>query len=148
MKRYYYSYNDFIKDLKILLSKIEKYQPDTLLAIARGGLTIGHLLAEALNNKNLFSLNSIHYDDNKKLKTIKIFNIPDLKEAKKVLIIDDIIDSGDTMIEIKKILIKKYPNIEFKIATIFYKKSSPIQPDFTIKEAKEWIDFFWSVDLR
>ena len=41
-------------------------------------------------------------------------------QKKKVLIIDDIIDSGETMQEILIILNDKYPNIEFKIATLFY----------------------------
>lgn len=40
-----------------------------------------------------------------------------------------------------------YPHCEFKIATLFYKKTALIQPDFTVKEAKDWIEFFWEVDL-
>ena len=148
MKKEYYSYQEFLKDLKILFVQIKRYNPDTLLAIARGGLTMGHLLAEGLDNKRLYSLNSIHYDDTKKLDSIKVFNLPNLSDAKKVVIVDDIVDSGDTMSEIIKILNKKYPNIEFKIATLFYKESASIKPDFKVKEAKNWIDFFWSKDLQ
>ncbi len=147
MKKYYYSYKEFIRDVKNLVLQIKPFQPDTLLGIARGGLTLSHFMAQAINTRQLFALNSVHYDDTKKLDTFDIFNMPDLKNAKKVLIIDDIIDSGETMEKILEILKTDYPHCEFKIATIFYKKSALIQPDFFIKEAHEWIDFFWEVDL-
>ncbi len=39
------------------------------------------------------------------------------------------------------------PNIEFKTAVIFAKKNARIQPDYFIQEAKEWIEFFWEVDI-
>jgi len=43
-----------------------------------------------------------------------------------------------------KKLKEKNPSCEFKTATIFYKKSSIYQPDFKVREAKEWVEFFWS----
>ncbi len=146
MKKYYYDYKTFLKDIKLLQKEIKNYNPDTLLAIARGGLTIGHFLAISLNTRRLFTLNSIHYKDDLKLDTLKIFNIPDLNDAKRVVILDDIADSGETLQGIIDKIQKKYPHIDFKVATIFYKPSSIIQPDFTIREAKGWIDFFWEVD--
>ncbi|HHH20985.1 MAG TPA: phosphoribosyltransferase, partial [Nitratifractor sp.] len=127
-------------------AKVKEYNPDTLLAVARGGLTLGHFMAQALDTRRLFALNSIHYEKNSKLDTIEIFNIPDLKSAKRVVIIDDIVDSGETLSEIIQVLQKAYPHCEFKLATIFYKPTAIIQADYTLKEAKEWIDFFWEVD--
>ena len=70
------------------------------------------------------------------------------RQKKKVVLIDDIVDSGESMVEILKILKNKFPKCEFKIATIFYKKTALIQADFTIREATEWIEFFWEVDLK
>ena len=74
-------------------------------------------------------------------------NIPDLFNFSKIVIIDDIIDSGETIIEILKILKEKYPKTEFKIASLFYKNTALLKPDFSVNEAKSWIDFFWEVDL-
>ncbi|EGK7485379.1 TPA: phosphoribosyltransferase [Campylobacter lari] len=145
---YYYAYEEFQKEIIPFARKIkEEFNPDVLLAIARGGMTLGHFLAEGMGNRNLFSLNSIHYEDTQKLDTIKIFNIPDLSSYKKVLLIDDIIDSGETMIEIKRVLMEKYPHLELKVASVFYKPSALLIPEFYIKEAKEWIDFFWSIKI-
>ncbi|MDC0932979.1 phosphoribosyltransferase family protein [Arcobacteraceae bacterium] len=143
----YYSYADCIEDCKVLIPQIKAYEPDALIAIARGGLLLGHLLSEALETREIYSLNSIHYDGMRKLDTFEIFNIPDLSRKHKIVLIDDIVDSGESMVEIIKILKEKYHHCEFKIATVFYKPTALIQPDFTVKEAKDWIEFFWEIDL-
>ena len=67
---------------------------------------------------------------------------------KKVLIIDDIVDSGETMEEILKILKEKFPYVEFRLATLFYKKTAVLQPDYSVREATQWINFFWEEDLK
>ena len=148
MEKFYYSYNQCLKDCKILLPKIKRYNPDALVAIARGGLTLGHLLSQAMETNKLYTINSVHYEKEQKLNTFEISNIPNLEKCKRVVLIDDIIDSGETIQEVKKILEKRYLYCEFKIATIFYKKDAIMQPDFTVKEAHSWIDFFWEVDLK
>ena len=147
MTKYYYGYNEFLKDTKVLSNQIKQYNPDTLLSVARGGVTLGHFLASALDMRSLFFINSIHYDDTQKLDTFDIFNIPNVSDASKVVIIDDIVDSGETMREIIALLKDKYPLCEFKIATIFYKPTAVVKADFKVKEAKEWIDFFWEIDV-
>ena len=146
MQKYYYSYEEFLKDSITLTKRVKEFNPDTLLAVARGGVTLGHFMAQILDNRRLFCLNSILYEKEHKLDSIEIFNIPNLKDAKKVLIIDDIIDSGQTLKEITNILKEQYPHCEFKLATIFYKSTAKIKADFALKEAKEWIDFFWEAD--
>lgn len=147
MEKYYYGYDEFKKDTQVLVDKCRDYEPDILLAVARGGLTLAHLMSQALDMRNLYSLNSIHYEGELKLDSFNIFNIPDVSHAKRVLIIDDIVDSGETMVEILKILEKKFPGVEFKLATLFYKKTAILKPDFAVREANEWIDFFWEVDV-
>ena len=147
MEKYYYSYDEFVGDVKALIQKAKSYNPDTLLAVARGGLTLGHFMAQGMDTRRLYTLNSIHYDKERKLDTLEVFNIPNLDDAKRVLIVDDIVDSGETMQGVLKALKNLYPNIEFKLATLFYKPSAILEADFTIREAHEWIDFFWEVDI-
>ncbi len=146
MDKYYYSYSEFINDIKKLCSQISKENFDTIVAIARGGLTIGHFLANSLNLRRVFAINSIHYNNTQKLDTIDIFNIPNLSSSKKVLIVDDIADSGETLSAVLNLLKEKYPNCSYKSAAIFYKDSSIIKPDYTIKHTNKWIEFFWEVD--
>ena len=148
MEKLYYSYDLFKNDTQILVDKCRDFEPEILLAVARGGLTLSHLMAQALNMRNLFTLNSIHYEGELKLDTFNIFNIPDVSHAKRVLIVDDIVDSGETMREILKVLNNKFPNVEFKLATLFYKNTAVIKPDYSVREANEWIDFFWEIDVK
>ena len=148
MEKLYYSYELFKEDTQKLVDKCRDFEPEILLAVAKGGLTLSHLMAQALNMRNLYTLNSIHYEGELKLDTFNIFNIPDVSHAKKVLIVDDIVDSGETMREILKVLREKFPTVEFKLATLFYKKTAVLQPDYTIREANQWIDFFWEIDVK
>jgi len=143
----FYSYDEFKVDVNMLAKEIKPYNPDVILAIARGGMTLGHFLAEALEMRDLYSINSIHYEETRKLDTINIFNMPDLSKAKKVVIVDDIIDSGETMIEIKKVLMKQYPDLDLKVASIYYKEKALVRPDFAAREATEWIEFFWDFQI-
>ena len=144
----FYSYDEVAVDTKKMAKQIkDEFDPEVILAVARGGLTLGHSLAVALNNRNLFTLNSIHYEDTNKLDTINIFNVPDLSKYTKILLVDDIIDSGESMVEIKRELLKRYPNLDIKIATVFYKEKALLLPEFKVKEAHDWIEFFWDIHI-
>ena len=134
-----YTYENFQQDLNNL--NIPK--PDALVAIARGGLTLAHHLAEIFDIREVFAINAISYDKTQKKEKIDIFNIPNLHGFKKILIVDDISDSGDTFIEVLKILNEKYPDLEFKTLSIFYKPTSKFKPDFYFHKTNEWIKFFW-----
>lgn len=144
----FYSYDEFAVDAKKMAKQIkDEFAPEVILAVARGGLTLGHSLAVALENRNLFTLNSIHYEDTNKLDTIQIFNVPDLSRYTKILLVDDIIDSGESMVEIKRELLKRYPNLDIKIATVFYKEKALLLPEFKVKEAHDWVEFFWDIHI-
>ena len=143
----YYPYEDFLVDTRSLTQKID-WKFDTIIPIARGGLTLAHLLGEYYNIRAVYAINTIGYDDTTKLESVKVFNIPELEEVKNVLIVDDIVDSGDTMVDVLSVLRHRYPEITFKVASLFYKKSAKIAPDWYVHEADTWIEFFWSVDLN
>ena len=144
----FYSYDEFARDVKDMARKVrDEFNPEAILAVARGGLTLGHSLATALENRNLFTLNSIHYEESKKLDTIEIFNIPDMTKFSKILLVDDIIDSGESMVEIKRALFKIYPRLDVKIATISYKPKALLLPEFKVKEADDWVEFFWDIRI-
>ena len=147
MEKRYYSYEDLLADAKILTQKID-WEFEVIMPIARGGLSLGHLFGEYYDIRAVYSINTIGYDDTHKLESVKVFNIPELGEAKNILIVDDIVDSGDTMVEVLKVLGYRYPDVTFKVASLFYKKSAKIAPDWYVQEADCWIEFFWSVDLN
>jgi len=141
--KYFYTYNEFLQDLDFIEKEIKHHSPDTLLAIARGGMTLGHFLAERLETREIYTLNAVSYENNRKIGKPKIFNIPDLSGKKKVLLLDDISDSGETLYEVKEVLKQKYPHLEIISATIFYKDKTKIIPEIHVKKTDKWIVFFW-----
>lgn len=147
MEKLYYPYENFLTDTKLLTQKIE-WEFDAIIAIARGGLSLAQLLGEYYDLRAVYSINTIGYDDSQKLDAVKVFNLPQLQDARSVLIVDDIVDSGDTLVEVLRILDEKYPHITFKTASLFYKKSAKIAPNWYVREAETWIEFFWTEDIK
>jgi len=147
MTKIYYPYEEYKQDLQTLTQKID--QPfDVILGIARGGLSMAQMLGEYYDLREVYTINTIGYEDTEKKDSVEVFNIPDLKSAKQVLIVDDIVDSGDTLVEVLKVLNEKHPTVTFLTASLFYKKTAKITPTWYVKEPKGWIEFFWSVDLK
>lgn len=147
MIKVYYPYHELREDLKVLTQKIDQ-SFDAIVPIARGGLSVAQMLGEYYDIRAVYAINTIGYEDTKKLDEVKVVNVPDLVGAKRVLIVDDIVDSGDTLIEVLSVLKREYPDISFLSASIFYKPTASIEPTWWVKEAKEWIEFFWSEDLK
>ena len=147
MQKRYYPYGEFREDLKALIEKIDE-DFDVLMPISRGGLSMGQMLGEFYGIREVYAVNTISYDETKKRESVTVFNLPTLKEGQRVLILDDIVDSGDTLVELLKVLKINYPTIIFKTATIFYKPTAIIEPNWWVKNPEAWIEFFWSEDLK
>jgi xanthine phosphoribosyltransferase len=147
MEKIYYSYTEYREDLKSLIEKIDK-PFEAILGIARGGLSMAQMLGEYYDLREVYAINTIGYDDTHKKESVEVFNVPDLKSVKQVLIVDDIVDSGDTLVEVLKVLNEKYPSVTFLTASIFYKKTACMKPTWYVKEPNGWIEFFWSEDLK
>jgi len=147
MTKTYYPYQTYKEDLKILTQKIDK-PFDAILGIARGGLSMAQMLGEYYDLREVYAINTIGYEDTDKNASVEVFNIPKLLKNTRVLIVDDIVDSGDTLIAVLKVLNEKYPDITFLTASLFYKSTAKIKPTWYVKETKAWIEFFWSEDLK
>jgi xanthine phosphoribosyltransferase len=147
MQKIYYPYTQFQTDLKCLVEKIDK-PFNAIVGISRGGLSMAQMLGEYYNLREVYAINTIGYEGTKKLDNIEVFNVPELKAVKSVLVVDDIADSGDTLVEVLKVLKEMYPTITFYTATLFYKPTSCFKPTWWVKEPQGWIDFFWSEDLK
>lgn len=144
----YYSYEEFRRDTNALLQEVKSFQPEAIVGIARGGLTLSHALAEGLNIREVQTLRTELYDVSCKREELTLFGSCDFVGKTRVLVVDDIADSGETLEVIMKHLEKSFENIEFKSATLFYKQTSKYKPHFWINEAKNWIEFFWEVDFK
>ncbi|MCK9455188.1 MAG: phosphoribosyltransferase family protein [Sulfurimonas sp.] len=143
----YYSYEDFKTDTTFLIDRVRDAKFEAIVAVARGGLTLSHAMAEGLDIRQVQSIRTELYDKTIKRGRLNIFDTCHLEGVKKVLVVDDIADSGDTLEAVMEYLEKKYEDIEFVSCTLFYKKTSLYEPHFWINEADDWIDFFWERDF-
>jgi len=144
----YYSYEVFRNDTKKLIHKSKSFKPESIVSIARGGLTLAHCIAEGLNLRDVQCIRTELYDGQVKRKEITFFANCNFGDKKRVLVVDDIADSGETLKAVMHYLEKNFKGVEFQSATLFYKKSSLYEPDFWINEAKNWIEFFWEKDFE
>lgn len=146
----YYAYDDFLKDLKELKNKVESTIgiPDAVVCIARGGMTMSHMLGLAWNIRAVYSINAISYSDTKVQSSLIIENMPCIKqEHKKILILDEIVDSGTSLYEVVQKLKSNFDHATFYTGAIFQKNTAKIKADFFVREPLDWVDFFWEVDL-
>jgi len=143
----YYSYENFREDTKKLLVQIEDFEAEAIVGIARGGLTLAHCMAEGLNLREVQTLRTELYDDTCKRDEMTLLSSCQFQDKKRVLVVDDIADSGETLQEVMRHLEFTHKNIEFKSATLFYKKTSVYEPHFWVSEAQNWIEFFWEKDF-
>lgn len=140
----YYNYDEFKDDAITLSKKLRDVDFDAIIAIARGGLALAQALSYGLNIRNIQSVNAQVYEQTNKLQEKKLnINCTFNEKIKKVLVVDDICDSGETLSLVMNELTKLYTNIEFYSATIFYKHSATYKPHYYLKEATDWIDFCW-----
>ncbi|MDH4945414.1 phosphoribosyltransferase family protein [Sulfurimonas sp. C5] len=146
--KHYYTYQEFREDTKRLLKLLKTERYDGIVAISRGGLTLSHCIAEGLDLRDVQSIRTELYDDMTKRDVIKLFGECKFEHHKKVLVVDDIADSGETLQFVMNHLTRNYEGVTFESATLFYKKTSVYEPNFWIKEASMWIDFFWERDYK
>ena len=141
MKYKYIPWTDLHNDTHDLSLKIAgKCKLDLLVAIARGGLTIAHIISDSLELPiATFTISS--YYDQKQISTPKItLHLGNKLHNKNVLLIDNISDSGKTFfygIEyLKKRGVKKIIT-----AAPYIKPWTKYVPDYYIKSFTEWIIF-------
>lgn len=144
----YYSYENFKVDVNALIKRVNLFDFEAIVAVSRGGLTLSHAMAEGLNIRDVQSIRTELYDKSLKRENITIFGKCQFDGVKRVLVVDDISDSGDTFSAIMSYLENNHKEVEFRSAALFYKKTSIYEPHFWINEADDWIDFFWERDFK
>jgi len=141
-----------IKELtKELADKIKAsgFEPDCLVGIAVGGLVPLALLAEKLNISNVAVISANSYQERQRGE-ITVTCQPRINLAnQKVLLIDEIIDSGETLKYISGLLIKQYQVGELKTAALIVnEKNCNFWPKLFILKTKDWVIFPWESNPR
>lgn len=143
------SWDKAYKLAKILAFKIKKsgFKPDLVIGIARGGLVPARIVCDFLLQKDLTSIKVEHWGIASTLGEAKIkYPLAVDISGKKVLVVDDVADTGDTYNIVMKYLTKKNP-AEIRTAVLHYKTCSSFVPDYWVEKQLEWkwIIYPWAV---
>jgi len=123
-------------------SWITTYKPDLIIGLLRGGMLPAVIISHALDDTKMEAIDYSSSDgagDDRNNHTNKI---PKFDFAKRLLIVDDICDTGRSMKEI----VNEYTSRGHEVFTfaLYYKETSVFTPDFvwqTIPETSPWIIF-------
>lgn len=135
----------------MLLEQSEKinktgYYPDVIVGIARGGVVPANIIADLLSVRQVVSIRLEFYADIAKpdMQPVITQFLNDEVNGKKVLVIDDISDSGQSLKTAKQYLIEKGA-VEIKIATLYAKVATQTIPDYVEKITDRWVVFPWEI---
>lgn len=113
---------------------------DEIVAIGRGGLSVGLILSDLLRIP-IYSFTIQSYTDIKKQGELEITEkLGKTIENKRILLVDDNADSGKTFIRAIRYLSDFHPE-SITTASVYYKPWSSYRPDYVAKRTKKWILF-------
>jgi hypothetical protein len=131
-----------------LVEKIRKngFKPDIIVGVSRGGWPPARVLSDLMGNPNLANVRAEFYLGVAETKEEPVLTQPvSMKVAgKKVLVVDEVADTGKTLKLVKEHIIEKGAT-EVKIATVYFKPWSIVKPDYYEKETSCWIVFPWEI---
>lgn len=124
----------------------KKFEPDILVGISRGGWVPARVLSDLLDNPYVTSVGAEFYvgvyETNREPRLTQ--PIPVSVFDKKILLVDDVVDTGKSAVLIKEHLCREGVK-EIRVLTLYYKPWSIVKPDFYSKETSNWIVFPWEI---
>jgi hypothetical protein len=145
MNKLWYTWDEMRNDCHVLVRDIvlDDFDPEVIVGLSRGGLTPGVMLSHWFK---------------KPFKSVKssLRDFPEWEDYlprptdKRVLIVDDICDSGETFHKMRSYLTKKAKEVDVKFATLWWNNECNFEPTYYVREiAKDstntWINFPWEI---
>ena len=140
----WYDWKEMRRDVNTLCREIvlDKFDPDVIFGLSRWGLTPGVMMSHWME---------------KPFKSIKasLRDYPDCedymprKSDERVLIVDDICDSGETFHKIREHINERKKNgVDVRFATLWWNNECNFEPHYYVNEiakdsTKTWINFCW-----
>ena len=118
------------------------WRPDVVVAIARGGYVPARLVCDILDVHDLLSVQVLHWGRAAEITAeahVK-YPVPVKLEGKRVLLIDDICDTGASIIVAKKHLEERAAPAEIRTGVMQWISAvAKIKPDYYVEELRDWV---------
>jgi len=139
------TYHQLIERLIVLVDQ-SGWKFDQILCLARGGLRVGDVFSRVFD-RPLAILATSSYRENVghtqgELEIASFITMTQGTLKGHVLLLDDLVDSGETLSGVSQHLMRTYPNIEsVKTGVLWYKACSSFEPDFFVEKLSSnlWI---------
>lgn len=148
------SWDEITEWARVLSMKIKDsgWLPDIVVAIARGGgYAPARLVCDYLGISDLISIQVVHWPSTAQVAEKAYIKYPlsvDLS-GKKVLVIDDIVDTGGDSIQLAKEYVERNnKNVEVRTAALQWISTvAKFKPDYWAIEVRDWVWFVypWNV---
>lgn len=129
-----------------LSKRIEEssFVPDSIVGVARGGWVVARILSDLLGVEELVSLKISFYRgiNQRDSKPRIVQPIVNSMEGKRVLIVDDVADTGESL----SLAIRHCSELgaaEVRVATLHVKPWSKVNPDYYVCVTSSWILYPW-----
>ena len=138
------------RDIETLVTRLVEQLPpdyDALLAIARGGMVPCCLISEYMDMRNILVAAVMYYTGVGQTMDRPLFlQFPDdiLLADKRILVIDDVWDTGKTIMAVKDRL--NAVGCRHDVATLHYKPARSrfsARPEYFAEETDDWIVYPW-----
>ena len=140
-KYFYYTWEMYENDIKEVLKTLDLQSYKCIAPVAFGGLILGTTMKNISDLPTRIIFASSYEKETQKLLKVKVGDLEKL--TSKVLVVDDISDTGVTLNYISRYLNNK--KIEFDTFTLFYKNTSSFKPTYYLYKISSdiWIRFPW-----
>jgi len=145
-KKYYFlTWEDVEEKVGILASKVSSYNPTKIVAPLRWGVLVASLLSDYLGVREVYAIGIRFYkgidETSDEAIIYQPLNIP--IKGERVLVVDDVSDSGKTLRKVYEILMSKGVG-EVKTATLHIKPWTKFIPDYYCDVLDGWICYPWA----
>ncbi len=139
------TYHQLIERLIVIVEQ-SGWKFDQILCLARGGLRVGDVFSRVFD-RPLAILATSSYRENAgqtqgDLEIASFITMTQGTLKGHVLLLDDLVDSGETLSGVSQHLVRTYPSIEsVKTGVLWYKVCSSFEPDFFVERlsTNPWI---------
>jgi hypoxanthine phosphoribosyltransferase len=122
------------------------FKPEIIVGVSRGGWPPARVISDLMGNANLANVKAEFYLGVAETKGEPVLtqSVSMRVRGKKVLIVDEIADTGKSLKLVKEHITEKGAS-EVKIATIYYKPWSVVKPDYFERKTRRWVVFPWEI---
>ncbi len=151
MRKDYHTWDQIVALASKLVAQLRREDYDVILAVTRGGMVPACLVSEALDLRNVLTAAVMFYTDvGKTLDEPRFLQFPSdaLLIGKRVLIVDDVWDTGKTAVAVRERV--RQAGGHPTVAVLHFKPARNQfpgdRPDFYAMETDDWIVYPWDPD--